>query len=418
MRRALLAALTTSALTLTAVAAAIPAQAAPAPTSGGPISPAAYGMHVPGISQGVDPTITYGAVRLWDSGVAWGQVEQSKGNYWWTGLDLAIGNANTQQAAVTYVLGSTPTWAASDKKQGTYPYKGAASMPKSMKDWKSWVTAVTQRYADSIDSYQIWNEANLTTFWMGTPKQMAQLTQAAAQIIRKNDPTAKIVSASSTVRLQSAYKKFFPKYLKELKKVGWPIDAVSVHLYPPSTGTPGDRAAYAEQVKADMKKAKVPASKELWDTEINYGIAGPGSKYPDKNINDPQQAAAWVAQTYLDNLRLGINRAYWYLWAPNVPLVGIQMSPGTPGSTAYQAVENWTVGKFFNCSTGTVNVCQFGNAAEPQSVAWASSGSGTFTVPPNVTRVCDALNACLPATPGTQVTIGSMPQWFGTATAF
>ena len=75
-----------------------------------------------------------------------------------------------------YVLGSTPTWAATNKKQGTYPNKGAASVP-GMANWKDWVSAVVTRYAASIDSYQIWNEANLSTFFAGTPQQMADLTQ-------------------------------------------------------------------------------------------------------------------------------------------------------------------------------------------------------------------------------------------------
>ena len=47
-----------------------------------------------------------------------------------------------------YVLGSTPKWAASNTKQGTYPNKGAASNPKSIKDWKNWVTAVVKRYGE------------------------------------------------------------------------------------------------------------------------------------------------------------------------------------------------------------------------------------------------------------------------------
>ena len=310
-----------------------------------------------------------------------------------------------------YVLGSTPTWAASNTKQGTYPNKGAASMP-SMKEWKAWVTAVTKRYGSSIESYQIWNEANLTTFWQGTPKQMADLTKAAYTIIRKYDPTAKVVAASSTVRLQSAYKKFFPAYLKELKKQKWPIDVVSVHLYPASTGTPANRADYIAQVQKDMKKAKVPASKELWDTEINYGIAGPGSGNPDRNIEGPT-AAAWVAQTYLDNIRLGIDRAYWYYWYPSANLVGIQMYDGTVGSIGYQTVNTWLDGAFYSCTSGTVNTCQLGDNTNPKVIAWASTGQGTFVVPAGATQTCDALNQCSPVTPGTPVTIGSMPQWFG-----
>jgi len=396
--------------------ATVPAANAANSSAGGPISQTSFGMHVPSIAAGADPTVAYGSIRLWDSGVAWGQVEQKDNKFWWDGLDRAIGSSNTQNVKILYVLGSSPTWAASNTKQGTYPNKGAASMP-NLKAWKGWVQAVCARYGDSIESYQIWNEANLTTFWQGTPKQMAQLTNEAYKIIRSCDPTAKVVAASSTVRLQSAYKKFFPAYLSELKKLKWPIDAVAVHLYPASTGTPGTRAGYITQVQADMKKAKVPATKELWDTEINYGIAGPGSKYPDQNING-SQAAAWTAQTYLDDVRLGVARAYWYFWAPQTNLVGIQMNTGSPGASGYQLVNEWLNGKYYTCQSGSVNTCALGNYAQPQVIAWASSGSGTFTVPANVTRACDAMGNCIPAQAGATVTIGSMPQWFGTAEAW
>ena len=410
MRRVLLATLLTTALGL-GVVASVPATAATVAPN--PIPASQFGMHIPDISQGVTPTVPYGAVRLWDSGVAWGQVQQKKNVYWWNGLDAAIANANKQGAQIMYVLGSTPTWAASNTKQGTYPNKGAASMP-SMKDWKAWVTAVVQRYSASIESYQIWNEANLTTFWQGTPQQMADLTAEAAKIIRKYDPTAKVVSASTTVRLTSAYNKFFPAYLKALKKKSWPIDAVAVHLYPPSTGTPGTRADYIVQVQKDMKKAKVPASKQMWDTEINYGIAGPGSGNPDKDI-EGATAAAWVAQTYLDDLRLGVARAYWYYWDQAANLVGIQMFDGTIGSIGYQTVYGWLKDSFYSCTTGTVNTCQLGDNNNPQVIAWASKASGTFVVPAGATQTCNALNQCSPALPGSTVTIGSMPQWFGIA---
>jgi hypothetical protein len=410
MRRALVSAVLVSAIAVTGLVGVAPAQA----VTGGPIDDTAFGMHVPQIANGVTgAAVNYGTLRLWDSGVAWGQVEQKKGKYWWNGLDAAIGNANAQGKKIMYVLGSTPKWAASNTKQGTYPNKGAASNPKSIKDWKNWVTAVVKRHGNSIESYQIWNEANLTTFWQGTPKQMATLTQEAYKIIRKYDPSAKVVAASTTVRLQSAYKKFFPAYMKELKKAKWPIDVVSVHLYPASSGTPADRVGFIKQVQADMKKAKVPASKPLWDTEINYGIKGPGSGNPDRNIEGPT-AAAWVAQTYLDDVLYGVGRAYWYYWFPNADLVGIQMFDGTVGAVGYQTTRNWLSGGFYSCTEGAVNTCQLGDNVTPKVVAWVAKGSGTFTVPANATITCDALNQCTPVTPGSQVTIGSMPQWFGT----
>jgi hypothetical protein len=378
-----------------------------------PIPAVDFGLHIPGISTGTDPVTSYGAIRLWDSGVAWGQVNQAKGKYWWNGLDASIGNANNQGAQILYVLGSTPTWAASKKKQGTYPNKGAASMP-SMAVWKSWVKAVVQRYGSSIESYQIWNEANLSTFWQGTPKQMAQLTQAAYKIIKAGDPTAKVVSASSTVRLTSAYNKFFPAYLKELKKLGWPVDVFSVHTYPAGPGTPATRAQLIGNVQASLKKAGAPA-KPLWDTEVNYGIAGPGGGNPHVTI-EGAQAANWVADTYLDNNRLGVDRSYWYFWAPADPLLGIQMVDGTAGATGFQTVQNWLKDSYASCTTGAVNVCNL-TGRFPAVVAWASTGAGAVTVPSFATTMCDALNSCTPVAPGSAITIGDGPKWFGTVTS-
>jgi arabinogalactan endo-1,4-beta-galactosidase len=411
MRRALTAAVLTVALAASGASLAAPAAA---DSSGGPVTDVDFGMHIPQISQGEQTTVNEGTVRLWDSGVAWGQVEQKKGKFWWNGLDAAISNANNQSLQILYVLGSTPSWAATSTKQGKYPNKGAASMPKNIKDWRSWVTAVVQRYGASIDAYQIWNEANLSTFWEGTPDQMVTLTKEAAKIIRKYDPSAKIVAASTTVRLQSAYKKFFPAYLKGLKKAGWPVDVISFHGYPAANGTPADRVAYIKQVKADMQKAGVPASKALWDTEVNYGIAGPGAI--PRQVVSGANAAGWTAATYLDNVLYGIGRGYWYYWYNNSNLVGIQMFTGTEGALGYQTARNWLSGAFYSCQEaagGQPNVCQLGDNVNPEVIAWIDSGSATFTVPANVTQTCNALNQCTPVAAGSQVTIGSMPQWFG-----
>lgn len=384
-----------------------------APASAQVVPADQFGMHVPQIANGINVSVPMGTVRLWDSGVAWGQVEQKDNKFWWVGLDRAIQNAQRHNAKVLYVLGSTPKWAASKAKAGTYPNKGAASMPKNMKVWKDWVTAVVKRYKGSIHAYQIWNEANLSTFWQGTPKQMAQLTKEAQKIIKKIDPRAQVVAASTTVRLTSAYNKFFPKYLTELRKAKWPVDVYSFHSYPSSVGGPAERVAAINDVKAKLAAAGAPA-KPLWDTEVNYGIAGPGPSNPDKDIDDPTTAAAWVAQTYLDDIRLGVAQAYWYFWSTPVDLVGIQMHDGSPAATAYTTTYNWLVNADVNCTSGAVNVCTATKNGQTATIAWTSSGEVAFPVPAGATTAVNALNQASPVTPGSAVTIGSMPTWFGT----
>jgi polysaccharide biosynthesis protein PslG len=408
MRRSLL--ISVSALALVASTIALPpASAAP------PVLPNEFGLHLPGIANGERPATKFGTVRLWDSGVAWGQVQQARNRYWWNGMDAAISNANEQGVDILYVLGGTPTWAATNKRQGRYPNRGAASVPR-LQEWRAWVDAVTRRYGDSIQAYQIWNEANLTDYWAGSPREMAVLTREAYRIIKRNDPTAKVVSASSTVRLQSAYNRFFPAYLKELRKMRWPVDVISVHTYPENTGTPETRVGYVKQVNADLRKARVPRTKELWDTEVNYGLAGPGAKRKKRNIN-PTTGAAWVAQTYLDNLLYNVDRAYWYFWFRNSPILGIQMNDGLPAAQAFSTVQGWLAGSYYSCTEGRVNVCNLGDNVNVRTVAWASTRTGPYTVPAGVTTQCDALNQCRPAVPGSTVTIGAMPIWFGNPTS-
>ena len=385
-----------------------------APASAQVVPADQFGLHVPQIANGVPVTVPMGTIRLWDSGVAWGQVEQKDNKFWWVGLDRAIQNAQRHNASVLYVLGSTPKWAASKAKAGTYPNKGAASMPKTMKIWKDWVTAVVKRYKGSIQAYQIWNEANLQTFWQGTPKQMAQLTNEAKKIIKKIDPRAQVVAASTTVRLSSAYNKFFPKYLKELKKVKWPVDVFSFHSYPASIHTPAERVAAIADVRSKIAASGAPA-KPLWDTEVNYGIAGPGAGNPDVDIDDPTTAAAWVSQTYLDSVRLGIARTYWYLWSTPVDLVGIQMYAGTPGATSFATTAGWLVNADVNCVSGAINTCTATKNGQTATIAWATTGTGEFAVPAGTTVAVNALNESSAVTPGSTVTIGSMPTWFGTA---
>jgi len=319
--------------------------------------------------------------------------------------------------SITYVLGSTPKWAQKKAPKGNYPYGGTGAANPDMKVWKKWVKTVVKRYGNSIDAYQIWNEANLKDFYDGSPKQMAKLTKEAYKIIRQYDPSAKVVAASSTVRLTKSYNRFFPEYLKQLKKQKWPVDAIAVHTYPPGKDTPGDRLKLLDKVKKDMKKGKVPNRVELWDTEVNYGIKGPGKVKGQKITGG--QAADWAASTFLDSILLNVDRTYWYYWYRPDGRLGIILDnapDGDAGRAGYQSAYDWMVGSFYSCTRGNAsqpNVCQLGDANNPELVVWNNAGVGSYTVPAGVVWQCNTLNQCSPAAPGTQLAIGGSPLWFG-----
>lgn len=396
----------TGALALSVIAAA-PSQAAPLPTrapaldlKGTVVDRTLFGMHVFNLQNGVFPTVPVGSVRLWDTETTWSSVERAQDQFDWSKLDGAVATAEKNGVNdILMVLAGTPSWATDDINAGGTAgvLPGAAGMPKDFADWDDWVRQVVTRYKGRITAYQPWNEANLTTFSTGTPQEMADLTKRAYDIIKSVDKNALVVAPSTGTRLGGPFKRFYPQYLAELKARNWPVDVFAAHTYPASVGTPVDRAYLARVWQSYLRAANVP-NLPLWDTENNFGLAGPGPTNPDQDING-EQAAAWTARTYLDALRLGISRVYWYSWGPDLDLVGIQMNTGSPGAKAYATLQDWIVGATFNgCNTKGTNVtCKFVRDGKPFQILYTDNG-GTrkFALKRAFAQVCYLDGTCAP----------------------
>jgi polysaccharide biosynthesis protein PslG len=377
------------------------AHAAPRPTNdlvGTTVHRDLFGMHVFNLQDGQWPTVPVGAIRLWDNATTWGQIETAPGVFDWTNLDTAVATAEKNGVNdILMVLAGTPRWATDNPSSGGLAgvLPGAAGMPRNIGDWDDWVRAVVTRYKGRITSYQPWNEANLSTFSTGSAKQMAQLTKHAYDIVKSIDPAATVVAPSTGTRLSGPFKKFYPAYLSELKALGWPVDAWSAHTYPASLGTPVDRAKLAQMYLAVLRAAGAP-DLPVWDTENNFGLAGPGAQNPDQDING-SRAASWTARTYLDALRLGISRVYWYSWQPfpaYLDLLGIQMSTGTPGAVAYKTLQDWIVGATYNGCKGSAKVtCTFTKDGVTSKIVWAQAGRAVFATR-GFSQVCSLDGTC------------------------
>ena len=350
-----------------------------------------------------------GTVRLWDTSTSWNKIERSRGQYTWGALDRAVAAAEAAGQEVLLVLGGTPEWAAVAQAPGAEFAGTGSSMP--MTDpalFEDYVRAVVGRYGGRIAAYQIWNEANISQFWRGTPELMADLTARAYAIIKRAVPGAQVVAASTGSRWVKGFTEFYPEYLAALKEFGWPVDAFSVHLYPMASGTTRDRAFLLGMMKTALRIAGAPA-KPIWETEINYGITNPGTGEAARTIPDAE-IPGYVGRTYLDSLRYGIARSYWYAWTPEYRLLGIQMWNGYLATRAYGRIRDWVVGSTFSgCSTsGVVVLCNFDRGRVPFYVAYTDDASaGTLTVPAGVATVTTMDGAVTPA--GTSVAIAGTP---------
>ena len=385
-----------------------------APDAGG-VPASLVGMHVEGAEAGAWPSAPFGALRLWDNGTGWSQIELVPGVFKWDNLEGALENAESKgMTDILYVLGTTPEWNAKKINETDYPQPGAASAPKDLEAWDAWVTEVATRYKGRISGYQIWNEANLKNFWNGTPEEMADLTKRAYDIIKSIDPEALVVSASPTTRLVGAFDKFFPAYLTALGEKGWPIDVVAIHTYPAGDGDPVARGAAITKVRDALTAAGAPEL-PLWDTELNYGLAGPGD-IAAQDITGAR-AAGFVVRTYIDDLRYGVERSYWYIWT-QIPggstgaVKGIQAFPGSDAEQGFFALENWVFGSTFEECTedaaGAV-ICTFSRDGVPSTVAWAQTGEVPYTAPEGAQLVCDPLANCTELTAGSPITLTEVP---------
>ena len=374
------------------------------------VQPSLVGMHVEGAEAGAWPSAPFGALRLWDNGTAWSQIELEPGVFKWDNLEGVLENAESKgMTDILMVLGTTPEWNAKKITATDYPQPGAASAPKNLEAWDTWVTEVATRYKGRITSYQIWNEANLKNFWGGTPEEMAELTKRAYDIIKKIDPDALVVSASPSTRLTASFDKFFPAYLKALAADDWPVDVIGFHTYPKADGDPVARGALIKATQAALTAAGAP-DLPLWDTELNYGLAGPGD-LPKQDITGVD-AAGWVVRTYIDDLRYGVERSYWYIWTQKpYDLLGIQAYPGSDAEQGFFALENWVFGaKFDGCTEdGNAVTCSFTRDGQTSFVVWAQSGEAPYTTPEGSQLVCDPLANCTETTPGASITLTEVP---------
>ena len=289
------------------------------------------------------PAAPVGAVRLWDSGVSWREIETAPGRVDLTPGDAQVNAARAHRASVLQVRGQTPRFHSTKSgKRGSYGL-GAASMPTET-SWKNYVFAVVKHFKGRGVDYQVWNEANVAGYWQGTPKQMATLTRLASTVVNRNDASAKVVSPAMATRLSSQRLWLRTFYAQKTggKKVSAYVDVVSLNLYPLASQKPEASMTLLAATRTMLRAAGV--RKPIWNTEINYGLLGGGTA---KTVAADTQAA-YVGRTFLLNAASDVKRVYWYSWdlqrLANTRLTFADGVTLTRAGTAYNVVRGWLLG--------------------------------------------------------------------------
>jgi hypothetical protein len=267
------------------------------------------------------------------------------------------------------------------------------------------------RYRDfdgsrGIAAYEVWNEGDVSTFWQGTPAELARMTQIVDHVRDQVDPAATVLAPSFAVRYPSE-QRWISDY--ETQKVdGTPVwkfyDAGGFSLYPfarygDRPGGPEDAMRLLGDVRGVLRDAGVPTTKPVWATEINYGLKAGAS--------DRQQVAN-VLRTYLLGASRGIARMFWYRydWNTVSPAQGggtlgntLMTVPGqwhdvTPAGQALTTAEDWLSGRLVDagakrpCSTDSrgTYTCVVKYAGGTRTIYWNPAHKVTVQVRGAVSR--------------------------------
>jgi hypothetical protein len=318
------------------------------------------------------PSVPVPEWRLWDARVTWPDLEPSKGEWRFEGLDRSVALAEKHHTDVLLTLGLTPRWASARPQEPSGYAAGYAAEPKDVEDWRIFVRTVATRYKGRIHAYEIWNEPNVKKFWTGSIDQLVELTREASIIIHRIDPQAIVVSPPAT---GFPGIKWLPEFLS--KGASQYVDVIGYHFYL-TPKPPEATLQLVDAIKKVMAESGVQ-DKPLWDTEAGW--------LPPAQIA-PELGAAYLARSYIVLWADGVQRFYWYAW-DNHTSVALQTTEQdsqtlTPAGQALGTIQQWLVGARMDwCKTDPEQTwqCQLSRDGISEWIVWNPDGTESFALP-------------------------------------
>jgi len=380
-----------------------PVTTAPNATNGvGQVVPATFmDMHL-GNPNAAWPTVSFGGLRLWDTGTGWAEVNTAKDQYDFSQIDNFVSLAQQHGVDLLYNLARTPSWISTNPGDTSCAYNvsveggpGQCEPPSDLASdgsgtdaaWIAWVSAIASRnkntYADAIKYYEIWNEWNIKLFWVGTSAQLVRMEQDARCVVEGPpaglscnpnstfpsgtalDPAAKIVTPSPVGagypanNLQDVANNFTVYFGTSVNGIagGAFADVIGYHGY---VGTrkgagvcpiPENAGAVVDNMVSVLNQFG-ETGKPWFNTE------GGWSKAQDEGFTDPDRQAAFLPRYHLIQASMGVSRVYWYRWDAGQTYGGSLWTPSsgaTPAATAYGEVYKWIVGATLTNACGPVS---------------------------------------------------------------
>ena len=356
-----------------------------------PVPPTLFGVTMNSIS-GAMPGFRVGAIRLWDSGTRWSEIQPQRGEFRWETLDRLVGGATKAGLPVLFVIGGTPAWASPDGPRSVYPDDSRTSPPDDLADFDRYVQAVTTRYRGRIGAYELWNLANQPKYYSGDIPTLVEMTRRAVHILRRTDPQATTVCPSMGELWNESSRDFLQRFAAAGGYQYCQVAGVKLHQR-----DFGDKPETIIGLTTIIERTFHDAGVHLrlWNTGTAYRIAS-AAPLPEDT------ADAYAVRFYLIGLYARYERMYFYNWGGRkIPIV-LQAEGGPPTRAALyvERLQQWLDGaRIRSCGHAqdenlpdNVWQCQFivprpGGGFEEAAIRWTVDGQASVPAGPRAYRV-------------------------------
>ncbi|MEV7430519.1 cellulase family glycosylhydrolase [Nocardioides sp. NPDC092400] len=248
--------------------------------------------------------------------VGWSMLQPKRGSYdreWGVKrVDGVMDQLRRRGLKVLVMFWLTPDWATREDD----PVLAQYTPPDRTRDYTEALGWAARRWGDVVDAWEIWNEPNLESFFIGTdPAAYTRILCRAYPVVRRNDPGARVVFGglmyNDDAWLERAYD----------AGVGGCFDVMAVHSYqapadaPPGAADDGEvwSLAHLDAVRATMREHgdRLP----VWITEFGWSVhRNETDTEPWRRGVTRKQQAAYGAQALKIMARdfPYVTAAFWY----------------------------------------------------------------------------------------------------------
>lgn len=203
----------------------------------------------------------------------WDSIEEEPGEYNWGFWDQLVDLAPKYGVTLIPYVCYTPQALGNTDSNDYW-----REPPKDLKSFGKFMSVIAKRYKGKIKSWELWNEPDNQSYWLGNAEQFSKMMIEGAKQVRAADPNAVIVLGGMAKARSPFYDEVMTKY-----NLGQYFDVINQHAYhetwdfEPVEESP-DRIHYVDELIP--KGANGP---DMWLAEFGYS----NYRY------SPTQASAW-----------------------------------------------------------------------------------------------------------------------------